>query len=261
MAPDQLPLVGRELAGLVQNSDGMISLPMSCTSRRCGTRTARATRSHRESPARTRDRPRARSDPACTGPSTRSNPTRGARSRGTAARGAPRAVEIHHLARDGELGEDAVAAVEMDERIAQTSLLAARLGVLARRLRRQQEVASLDGDLLCALEVRFGGRQLARLARDRSEMLLDLAGDVGLRRLRRERARRLAGRRRGDEVPARDLERGALRLDPYAFGEVAERLGHLRRLVERAGGVLPSLQVDAELTHTAQGAEHLLGDA
>ncbi len=171
------------------------------------------------------------------------------------------AVEIHDLARDGELGEDAVAAVEMDERIAQASLLAARLGVLARRLRREQEVASFDGDLLRALEVLFGGRQLARLARDRSEMLLDLAGDVGLRRLRRERARRLAGRRRGDEVPARDLQRGALRLDPYAFGKVAERLGDLRRLVERAGGVLPSLQVDAELTHAAQGAEHLFRDA
>jgi hypothetical protein len=48
------------------------------------------------------------------------------------------AIQIHHLSRGGELREDAMAAVEMDERVAQTALAATGFAMLARYLRRKQ---------------------------------------------------------------------------------------------------------------------------
>ena len=118
------------------------------------------------------------------------------------------AVQIQHLACGRELRQDAMAAVEMDERVAQASLFADSLGVLARRFRREQQVASLDRDLLRALEMLFGRAELAASPARSSP---DAA------RSRRARRRRATARRasvpfrtppRRDEFPAGDLQRG-----------------------------------------------------
>jgi hypothetical protein len=72
--------------------------------------------------------------------------------------------------------EDAVAAIEVNERLALASLAPTGLGMLARRLGREQQVPPLDRDLLRAFEMLFGGAELARLpARSSRWVLLDLS--------------------------------------------------------------------------------------
>ena len=111
---------------------------------------------------------------------------------------------------------------------------------------------------LRALEVLLGQRQLAQLARDRAEVLLDLAERDRVVRLRRERHRELARGARRDEVAARDLELGAIDFDQDARRHVAERVGDLHRLLEGARRVVPALEVRAQHAHVVERDEHFL---
>src|SRR5262249_9242673 len=164
-------------------------------------------------------------------------------------------IEIRQVLLRIELREDSMAAIQVHQAVAVTALLATELRMLARRFRGEQEVAALDGDLLRALEMLFGGRQLAHLARDRAEVLFDLTEREAVVRLSRQRERELAGSPRRAVVAAPDRELGAVHLDENARRNVAERIGDLHGFLERAGGVVPALQVRAEHAHVVEGRQ------
>src|SRR5205814_583093 len=84
-------------------------------------------------------------------------------------------VEVRDVAARAQLREDPVPAIEVYERIAVPPLAPAQLGVLAGGFGREQQLAALGGDRLGAREVLFGHGELAELARNGAEHLLDVA--------------------------------------------------------------------------------------
>ena len=169
------------------------------------------------------------------------------------------AVEVGHIALRIELREDAMAAIQVHERVAIAALLSTELRMLARRFGGEQHVATIHGNALRVLEVVFGRRQLAHLARNRAEMLFDFAAADRVLRLSRERQRQLARAACRREVATHNFQLGAIDLDQDPRGNVAERLGDLYGLVECAVGIVPPLEVRTQHAHVVQRAEHFLG--
>ena len=158
-----------------------------------------------------------------------------------------------------DLREDAMAAVEMHQRVAMAAL--ARHSSACSRAVSADSSRSRRSTAIClrALEMLFGQRQLAQLARDRSEVLLDLAERDRVARLRRERSSRArTPPRAATKSPRADLELGAIHFE----SECAPGCRRARRrsapLLRTRGRVVPALEVRAQHAHVVAAREDFL---
>ena len=96
-------------------------------------------------------------------------------------------INVSEIAFGAQLRKDPMPPIQVHQCVAMTTLLAAQLRMLACRFSGQQEVATVHGDLLGALQMFFGRGQLAHFAGDGAEMFFDLAERQPVPRLRRQR--------------------------------------------------------------------------
>ena len=168
------------------------------------------------------------------------------------------AIDVGEVALRVQLREDAMAAIQVHQRVAMAPLLAAQLRVFARRFGRQQQ-SRRSTAIFCARSKCSSAADSSPISRATVPKCFSISPrPIASCVCDDSDERELARAARRDEVAAHDLELGAIDLDQDARRNVAERVGDLHRLVERAGGVVPALEVRAQHAHVVQRAEHFL---